>query len=188
MNVSEITYRHIARMLVKSLPLDGDNFTAMINEYTATIKNLPKPARVALRSAYIFSGKVPREEREDLFQELALTLLQAGVTDERLGYSIARCDWQDWWSRYTIRQHYSLDSVVEDEDGNETTLANLIVGEVEFDRVMDAQIDAERIWEKLPANIRPIVQNRLLGHSTNAADRQTLSRWVRATGYQLLMT
>ena len=183
----DITYRDIAKMLIKAMPIEGQEFTDKVNEYLDIIKAMPKEAKVALRSAYIFSRKVPREEREDLFQELCLTVLKAKTKDEKLGYAIARCDWRDWWAKYTIRQHYSLDAVVEDDSGNPITLAELIVGEVEFEFKLDGKIEAERIWNKLPELIKPIIQKRLLSNPLNATERQRLSRYVRAEGYKLLL-
>lgn len=186
-SIKDITYRHIAIMLVKAMPVEDQEFSDKVNEYLETIKALPKNAKVALRSAYIFGSKAPRQEREDLFQDIVLAILKSQVEDERLAYAIARCDWMDWWKKYTIRQHYSLDSVTEDEDGNPTTLRELIVGETEFELKMDGKLDAERIWQKLPDYIKPLVQRRLLGYGLNAKDGMTLNRWVQKAGYQLLL-
>jgi len=174
-------------MLSSALPIEGDDFRTKVNEYLEVIKSLPQTAKVALRSAYIFSRKAPRQEREDLFQELALALLKAKTKDERLAYAIARCDWKDWWSKYKIRQHYSLDSVTEDEDGNPVTLGELIVGESEFELKMDGKLDAYRIWNKLPDKIKPIIQNRLLGMALTHQERNTLNYWIKTKGYQLLL-
>lgn len=185
--LKDITYRHIAVMLTSALPIEGEEFTGKVNEYLDTIKSLPQTAKVALRSAYIFSRKVPREEREDLFQDIALAVLKAKTKDERLAYAIARCDWRDWWAKYKIRQHYSLDSVIEDDDGNPATLGELIVGEAEFERKMDGKLDAQRIWQALPENIKPIVTNRLLGKALTHKERNTLNYWVKTKGYQLLL-
>ena len=185
--LKDITYRHIAIMMAATLPVQDDDFRDKVNEILEVIKTLPQNAKVALRSAYIFSRKVPRQEREDLFQDIALAILKAKTSDEKLAYAIARCDWRDWWSKYTIRQHYSLDSVTEDDDGNPVTLGELIVGEAEFERKMDGKLDAQRIWEVLPDNIKPIVTNRLLGKALTHQERNTLNYWVKSTGYQLLL-
>ncbi|GAJ09544.1 unnamed protein product [marine sediment metagenome] len=185
--IKDITYRDIAIMLVKAMPVEGQEFSDKVNEYLETIKALPTTAKLALRSAYIFGSKAPREEREDLFQDIALAILESQVEDERLAYAIARCDWKDWWKRYKIRQHYSLDSVTENEDGDPVTLGELIVGETEFERKMNGKLDAERIWQKLPDYIKPIIQNRMLGYALNQNDRQALSRWTRQEGYRLLL-
>ena len=185
--LKDITYRRIAIMLAAALPVEGEAFTDKVNKNLETIKALPQTAKVSLRSAYIFSRKVPRQEREDLFQEIALVVLKAKTKDEHLAYAIARCDWKDWWAKYKIRQHYSLDSVTEDDDGNPVTLGELIVGEAEFERKMDGKLDAQRIWAVLPDKIKPIVTNRLLGKALTNTERSTLNRWVKSTGYQLLL-
>lgn len=183
----EVTYRDIAKMMSSALPVEGDEFSLKVAETIETIKRLPQEAKIALKVAYVFSRKVPRQEREDLYQDIALALLKAKLKDERLAYAIARCDWKDWWRKYMIRQHTSLDSVTEDEDGNPTTLAELIVGETEFERKMDGKMDAERLWNKLPDNIKPLVQNRLLGKALTHQERNTMNYYVRTKGYQLLL-
>lgn len=185
--IKDITYRHIAIMLASALPVEGEAFRDKVNEHLETIKTLPQIAKIALRSAYIFSRKVPRQEREDLFQDIALAVLKAKTKDERLAYAIARCDWKDWWNKYKIRQHYSLDSVTEDSEGNPVTLGELIVGEAEFERKMDGKLDAQRIWKALPDKIKPIVFNRLLGNALTHQERNTLNYWVKTKGYQLLL-
>jgi len=184
----EITYRDIAKMLASALPIEADDFGNQVNDNLEVIKALPLEAKHALKVAYVFSRKVPRPEREDLFQDIALAVLKVRTRDERLAYSIARCDWKNWWCKYSIRQHYSMDSVTEDEDGNPVTLAETIVGEVEFENKMDGKLDAERIWHKLPLDIRPIVFKRLIGKALNPTERKQMSRYIQKFGYQLLLS
>ena len=183
----EVTYRDIAKMMASALPVEGDEFSLKVAETIETIKRLPQEAKIALKVAYIFSRKVPRQEREDLYQDIALAVLRAKTREEKLAYAIARCDWKNWWRQYKVRQHTSLDSVVEDSDGNPVTLAELLVGETEFQLKMDGKLDAERIWDKLPDNIKPLVQNRLLGKALTHQERNTMNYFVRTKGYQLLL-
>ncbi len=183
----EITYRDIAKMLASALPVQDDDFAFQVECNLEAIKRLPVEAKHALKVAYVFSRKVPRQEREDLFQDIALAILKVRTRDERLAYSIARCDWRDWWRKFSIRQHYSMDSITEDEDGNPVTLAETIVGEVEFENKMDGKLDAERIWSKLPVDIKPLVFKRLIGKGLNASERGTLFRWISKAGYQLIL-
>jgi len=183
----EVTYRDIAKMLASALPIQGDDFGNQVNDNLEVIKTLPLEAKHALKVAYVFSRKVPRHEREDLFQDIALAVLKVKTRDERLAYSIARCDWQNWWSKFSIRQHYSLDSVTEDEDGNPATMAELIVGEVEFENKINGKLDAERIWNKLPEDIKPIVFNRLIGKALTKREHNSLAYYVKTKGYQLLL-
>lgn len=174
-------------MLASALPVQDEEFGAKTNEFLETIKAMSQGNKVALKVAYVFSRKVPREEREDLFQEIALAVFKSKTKDERLAYAIARCDWQNWWRKYMIRQHYSLDTVIENDDGNPVTMSELLVGEVEFERKMDGKLDAERIWEKLPDKVKPCITKRLLGMALNHQERNTLNYYVRTQGYKLLL-
>ena len=187
MNYIRVTYRDIAKMLVKAMPVEDDSFKDKVEEYINTLRALPREAKVALKSAYIFSRKVPKEEKEDLFQDLALAILKAKTGDERLAYAIARCDWRNWWGKFRIRQHYSLDSVVEDNEGNQVALSELLIGECEFEIKINGELDGQRIWDKLPGFIKSIIQTRLMGKALNNTERSTLSRWIKKEGYQLLL-
>ena len=186
-NYIEITYRDVAKMLASALPVKDGEFALKVAEYLEIVKALPQESKIALKVAYVFSRKVPREEREDLFQELALTIFKAKIKDERLAYAIARCDWQDWWRKYTIRQHYSLDSVVEDSEGNPVTLAETLVGEVEFERKVNGKLDAERLWNIIPDRIKPLIDKRLIGNALTNVERSAMSKYVRKDGYKLLL-
>ena len=185
----DVTYRDVAKMLASALPVEGEDFRDRVEANLKSIKAMATGDKIALKVAYVFSRKVPREEREDLFQELALAVLKAKTKDEKLAYTIARLDWIDWWRKYRTREHYSLDSVIEDTEGNPTTLANMLVGEVEFERKMDGKLDAQRIFDKLPNDIKPLIERRLMGQPpSKSAERMKLSRWIKSEGYKLLIT
>lgn len=173
-----VTYRDIGKMLASALPIEGHEFGTQVEHNISTIRALPESARLALKSAYIFSRKVPREEREDLFQELALAVLKSNPTDERLAYSIARCDWVDWWRKYKQRQHYSLDTVVSDSEGNSIPYGELLVGDCEFDNRMNGKLDGEALYKQLPNWVKTIVDKRLLGKSITGGERHMLDKFV----------
>jgi hypothetical protein len=177
-NYVKVEYREIAKMLASALPVEGDEFGAKVELYLDTIKRLPIEAKLALKSAYIFSRKVPREERQDLFQDIALAVLKVKATDEKLAYAIARCDWQDWWSKYRIRQHYSLDSVVDDGEGNQIPFGELLVGEMEFELKINGDLDGARLYDQLPNWVKVIVDKRLIGKPILCGDRIMLNKWV----------
>lgn len=186
----KVSYRDIAKMLCGALPVEGQEYGLKVSEYMETIKRLPVESRLALKTAYIFSRKVPKEEREDMFQELVIAVLEVQTKDEPFAYAITRCDWRNWWRKYMTRQHYyggSLNRTVQDSDGQEVELAELIVGEAEFENRMDGELQAKRIWLQLPDTIKPIINRRIAGYALNATERQRLSRYVKKEGYKLLL-
>jgi len=178
MNTIKVGYRDIAKMFAKSLPLQGDDFSDKVEEYIEVIKALPVEAKVALRTAYIFASKVPREDQEDFYQDLCLAVLKAKTKDEKLAYTIARCDWQNWWSKYKIRQHYSLNSVVKDSEGNQVEFGELLVGECEFEAKINGELDGASLYEQLPKWVRDLVDLRLRGEALRGGNRQILDKWV----------
>jgi len=187
-NYNDITYRHIAKMMCSHMPIDGNEYFQAVESMLQSISELPIEAKHALKCAYIFSRKSPREEREDLFQDLMLKLLQSRIADEKLCYAVARCDWSDWWKRYKIREHYSLDeSVSQDESGNPVTLGDLLTNEIRFENMVEGKLDAVTIWEKLPVNIKGIVTKRLQCKALTATERKQLNRFVHAQGTSLLL-
>jgi len=186
----KVTHRQIAIMLTKALPIEGQEFSDKVEANIKAIQKLKPEARTALKAAYIFSRKVPREEREDFFQELTLSLLKANAKDEKLAYSIARCDWLDFWKRFKVRQHFyagSLDAVVHDQEGNETTVKELLIGECEFEFKMDGKIEAERIYNKLPEDIKPIILKRLASQPLLKAEHNKLNYFVKTRATSLLI-
>ncbi len=169
-------------MLCASLPVEGEEFGKAVESTLTTIKSMPQEHRIALKSAYIFSRKVPREEREDMFQELALALLEARTKDERLAYTIARCDWRNWWEKYQIRAQYlggSLNETVTDGEGGTVEYGELLVGEVEFERKMNGDLDGEALYNKLPSWVQKLVTKRLTGQGIRGGDRIMLDKWIK---------
>ena len=187
-NYTDVTYRHIAKMLCSHMPVENEDYSIAVENMLESILQLPIESKYALKCAYIFSRKCPREEREDLFQDLMLKLLQARIQDEKLCYAVARCDWSDWWKRYKVREHYSLDeSVSQDESGNPVTLGDLLTNEIRFENMVEGKIECQRIWEKLPVNIKGIVSKRLQCRALTATERKQLNRFVHAQGTSLLL-
>jgi DNA-directed RNA polymerase specialized sigma24 family protein len=185
---NELTYRHVAKMFCSHLPVEGQDYFQAVESMLQSISELPIEAKHALKSAYIFSRKAPREEREDLFQDLMLKLLESRIADEKLCYAVARCDWQDWWKRYKVREHYSLDvSVSQDESGNPVTLGDLLVNEIRFETMIDGKLDAVAIWNQLPSEIKPIITKRLQSKALSATERKRLNRFVHGQGTSLIL-
>ena len=187
---NKVHYRDIAKMLAKALPVEGPEFRDSVENNLKALKKMSQESRVALKSAYIFSSKVPKQDREDLFQELAIAILEAKTKDEPLAYAIARCDWRNWWEKKMTRANYlggSLNKTVMDSEGGEVELGELLVGEVEFEAKICDKLEASRLWNKLPEQIKPIIQNRLLGIALVQLQRKQLSRYLKKDGYKLLI-
>ena len=51
-------------MLASVLPIEGAEFSVKVKENLEAIKALTSEAKTALKVAYVFSRKVPGEERE----------------------------------------------------------------------------------------------------------------------------
>jgi hypothetical protein len=187
-----VSYRDIAVMLTKALiQLKGPEFNEHIDNLIEEIRKLPIEARNALRSAYIFSAKVPREDREDMFQELFIAVYEAKTKDEAFGYAIARCDWKNWWSKYYRRSAYyggSLNETITDTEGNSCEVIDLVVGESEFEAKMYSDWEATRIFGMLPHSIQYIVNKKMIGTRLSRSESTTLTSWANKHGNELLLT
>ncbi|MDD5700411.1 MAG: hypothetical protein PHU23_00050 [Dehalococcoidales bacterium] len=84
----KVEYRDIAKLLCRELPLESDEYHDAVEVKLSQLKSLPAQVKLSMRIAYIFSAKVPHDEREDCFQSFTATLIQSQVTDEKLAYSI----------------------------------------------------------------------------------------------------
>ena len=171
--------RAIAKMLASTLPVDGDEFGQMVSTIEAQLKRMTKRDKgslIALRTAFTFSHKIPRRDRQDFFQDIFLTLWEKRIQDNGLAYAVARCDWANWWRAYKIRSHYSLDSVANDESGD--TFGDLLVGVCDFEAQILGKINGDRLLEALPDYVRHIVQKRLDGHATTKLEQSRLRRYV----------
>jgi DNA-directed RNA polymerase specialized sigma24 family protein len=181
----KITDRDIAKWIVSRIPLDftDEDLGLQIETYHQEINRLSDEARQALKCAMVFANKVPQQEREDLFQDLALTLWRKRLPDVKLAYAIARCDWIDWWKRYKVRSHYGFVSVEETEvsEAEDVKLqSEILVGEVDFEQKMCNRAEARWILSRIPRSIKALAQKRLLGQSLNVTERRELTGFIKA--------
>lgn len=127
----QVSEHDIAKMLVKVIPVDFKpaEFLAMVKTIERKIKRMPENTKLVLKAAYIFSSKVPKQERQDVYQELAMKLLENKPVNEQWAYTIARCDWLDWYRKFKVKSQYSeydIGSIVSSEIGiNEYQLYEL---------------------------------------------------------------
>lgn len=201
------TYQQISKAMLGDGFERDDSFIELVKQTAKQIGQLGLNARLAIEAGYIFSRKVPYNERQDLFQELVTAILDSGTEDAGFAYAIARRDWQDFWSKYKLHSQYYegyLSDTITNSDGQETELAELLVGEVEFENKQIDKLDAQRLWQQIPAEIQVLISKRLQGKplgaprkrkagqpkssgTLNGTERQRLNRWVKSEGYKLLI-
>ena len=206
--ITKANYQQIAKAAIGQPNFqDDDQYIELVKSTTKELGKLGINAKLAVEAGYIFSRKVPSSERQDLFQELVLAILDSGTENAAFAYTIARRDWQDWWRSYKVHSQFYqgyLSEVILNSDGEETELAELLVGEVEFERKQIDKLDAQSLWQQIPAAIQVLVSKRLQGKplgaprkpkagrpkssgSLNDTERQRLNRWVQTEGYKLLI-
>ena len=186
MQKHEATTRNIAKMMASRLGLGDQEYAEAVDRILGELHQLPQMHRDALRAAYMFSRRAPAEEREDLYQELTLRLLELRPNGERLAYAIARADWQNWWRDYKLHSQYistSTERMADAESGGDygedaidrqLYHSALLVGECEY----DARIDARTLYDGLPRHIQQIVTRQLSGTRISGGDRLMLRKWV----------
>ena len=186
---------------------DEEQFIALQTENCKAIDKLDINAKLAIQAAYIFSRKVPASERQDLFQELLTAVLASGTEKLAFAYAIARRDWQNWYKSYKLHSQFYggyLSETILNSDGEETELAELLVGEVEFERKQIDKLDSQSLWYQIPADIQKLVMKRLQGkplgaprnrkggrpkqsQTLNNTERSRLNRYVKTEGFKLLI-
>jgi DNA-directed RNA polymerase specialized sigma24 family protein len=88
--------------------VEGAAFGEHVDRIEHEVKALPKVQKTTLTLAYMFSAKVPHQERDDVSQEILLACLESGQTEERNLYVVARRTWVDWFRKWYTRQQYEL--------------------------------------------------------------------------------
>ena len=181
-NGLKVEYRTIAKWLNSYTEQSDNEFVANVETSLHEIKDLPSHQRLDMKLAYIFSRKVPHQERQDVYQDIMAALIEYGQGDVKLLYAIARNVWRTWWRNYLTRTHYLSGHIIQD-DGDENdergnVLAETLVGECDFERKIEGEIEGQRIWAALPKDIKAICKKRLLGKATTATERSLLARWI----------
>lgn len=128
-------------------------------------------------------SKVPYQEREDVAQDLAEGLLKAKPQNAKLAFAICRNRIVDWWRHYKLHSQFNIhygSEQIEDGEGNQIELIQTLAGEVEFEKRLGSQIEADSLFAKLPGDIQKVIQKRLIGLRLSDADRQKLHRFIKA--------
>jgi|GEM_PF-2617093 len=202
------SFQNIAKAALGGANFDHDaHYMALVQSTRQALEALGRNARLAVEAAYIFSRKVPHNERQDLFQELTAAILESGTDNPAFAYTIARRDWQNWYRSYKLHSQFHegrLSETIVNADGDETELAELLVGEIEFEAKQIDKLDARALWAQIPKDIQRLVRKRLIGKplgnsrtrkrgrpkstkALNDTERKRLNRWVTSEGYKLLI-
>ena len=124
--------------------------------------------------------KIPKEEREDVLQGLACRVLGVRPHTPGLLYRVVKFYIADWWKARRYRQHASLDTPLEDDDGGLTPLVETIPdGSRPVEESACAVIWAREVLSLVPSQVVQIGKKRADGTTLNDAERQRLSRWKR---------
>jgi hypothetical protein len=180
-----LTKKQLDRLLVVKVPqaVTPLRYTRVAQQSAASLSPiLGVDSEEFTKVLVSIAGKVPHQERCDVVQSLTTQLLTTRPTSCKLAYSIARNYVIDYWRARAYRQHYSLDASVDNITGSETdteTLGDVLVGEVDFERRMVDQLDAQILYGSLPGCIKGIVNRRLLGKASTSDERVALHRYLK---------
>lgn len=186
----EVSYRSIAKLLARGMPLEGQDYSAKVESYIKSIEAMPVEQQATLKASYIFSRKAPREERQDLFQDLVSSCLTVLATKTPIRdpdpfcYKTVRLAWLDR-TRYRnrpieklAREAYRLNSSVIDSNGQETELQELIAGEVDFEHKLNSELDSQAVLDTLPDRVKKVAVKRLSGLDVSNADYKAAKRYT----------
>ena len=124
-----------------------------------------------------WTRRIPDQEREDLLQGLAIKLLEARPDTLGLTFSLAKGYTMDWLRKWYVRQHVSLDLVIDAE--SKTTLGDVIADEVQYEAITIGKIDAARLWQQIPKYERAIVVKKLQGKRLSKAEDWDLNHFAK---------
>lgn len=173
MNVS---YRSIAKVLAQGMPVDGQEYSTIIEDYIRSIEAMPLEQQATLSAAYIFSRKAPFEERQDLFQHLVAHVLgllskwpdpikdMAGFC-----YVVSRHEWmrvtreRKRHSRMLNGGFISLEEPIRDSLDGGIELKDTIASDLDLESELNSELDCQAVMNTLPDRVKAIVNKRLLG-------------------------
>ncbi len=192
----DVSYRSIAKLLARGMPIDRQDYSDIIEGYIKSIEAMPPEQQTALKASYIFSNLSREYERQDLFQELvAYTLDELAKYEGRIAdlegfcYTVARHKWGDWWKKKKRRKgilnggFLSLNELVQNDDGQEVELQELIAGEIEFESKLNSELDSQAILNTLPDKVKAIVMKKLIGRERlSSSEHNTLWRYTKQNG------
>ena len=137
-----------------------------------------------------FQWKVPYQDREDVKQAIILEVAEAKARDgdkpftEALMCRIASYVVADYWRAEKRRPQISLNTEIEDGDGNTTELIDTIADDNAID--LEAWLDARTWLWGCPKRLIQIAHKRVGGIALNENDRRYLNRYRQKAQKRLL--
>jgi DNA-directed RNA polymerase specialized sigma24 family protein len=186
-----VSYRSIAKILARGMPIEGQEYSDKIEEYIRILKRMPNENQQALKASFIFSCLAPKRDQQDLFQELvAVTLTELARYNGRIKdveafcYTVAQHKWKTLYRNKKRRLKVlnggfiSLNTPVQNVDGKERELQDSIAGEIEFESELISKVDCKAVLDKIPDRIRAIAEKRLLhGETLSSSEFNILWRY-----------
>lgn len=182
-----VSYRTIARLLASKLPVYGQEYSDMIEEYTKSIEAMPPEHQQALRASYIFSCMAPLEKREDIFQNIVSEILTTLAKREARGlepvknlepfcYRVAQNWWRERWAIKKKREKklngpfISLNSKLKKCESGQVERLDTITDKLDHAGKLNSELDVQRVLDTLPDGIKATVIKRLEDYHKNKRD------------------
>lgn len=170
----DVSYRQIAKRLAQGMPVEGQDYSDIIEGYIRSIEAMPVEQQAALKASFIFSSMAPKDERQDLFQALVeqclteLAKFDGQIKDpEAYCYTVARHRRWDFWKQSKRRTKIlnggfiSLEEPVQNGDGQEVELKELIADDLDLESEINSQLDCQAVLDTMPDEFSAIVVKRL---------------------------
>jgi len=140
-----------------------------------------------------FEHKVKFEDREDIRQEIILEIVSAKARNGdkpftgATMYKISSYVVADYWRKQKRGpQILSLNETIEDGEGNETELIEMLADDNDID--LDAWLDAKVWLSGCPRRLIEIARNRVEGIPLQAKDQECLRRFRKKRSKKALVS
>ena len=130
--------------------------------------------------------KIPREDREDVEQDLAELLIQHKPESPSLAYTICKRAIRDYWRAKTKHSQFHIQYAsanTKNGDGDYSTFEELLTDKIDYEARYCDNIDSNVLFNSLPTPIRALVTKRLRGLGLTSTQRSQLRRYCKSTQY-----
>jgi len=192
----KVSYRTLAKVLAYDMPLDGQEYSDIIEWHVKSIEAMPLKQQATLKAAYVFSRKAPKEDWRDLFQHFVahglkiLSQWPEPIKDiAGFCYVVVRNEWK----RVTRerKRHIrmlnggflSLNVTVGDTEDERRELLDTIADDLDLETELNSKLDSQAVLDTLPDRVKAIVKKRLLGgEKISNREYERLARYREENG------